>query len=63
MTWGSVPILVFKQKQAEEEDGDEARMQESVVFVNVVWRIISRREDGVDGHAAGTALDVASHPG
>jgi pre-rRNA-processing protein TSR1 len=21
--WGSVPILVFKQKQAEEEDGDE----------------------------------------
>ncbi|KAJ5435292.1 hypothetical protein N7491_005887 [Penicillium cf. griseofulvum] len=23
MTWGSVPILVFKQKQAEEEDGDE----------------------------------------
>ncbi|KAJ5773042.1 Ribosome biogenesis protein BMS1/TSR1 C-terminal [Penicillium paradoxum] len=24
MTWGSVPILVFKSKQAEEEDGDEA---------------------------------------
>ncbi|CAG8035110.1 unnamed protein product [Penicillium nalgiovense] len=24
MTWGSVPILVFKQKQTEEEDGDES---------------------------------------
>ncbi|KAG0158055.1 hypothetical protein PDIDSM_5568 [Penicillium digitatum] len=23
MTWGSVPILVFKQKQAEQEDGDD----------------------------------------